>query len=176
MNIYEHMNCLSAWKVIPRGSIVALVDAVRNRILSFVLEIEEEDPDAGEAAPNSPPISQERVSQVFHTHIYGNVGNITEGSQHVHQKSTITVRNNDIDSLKKFFESVGMPDEKIKELLVALEKDSSDEVKRTKKIGPKVSTWIGSIVSGIAQGAIPIIQNVDANLITNTILTYYGLK
>lgn len=39
-SIYQYMNCLGAWKVISRGSIVSLVDAVRNRILNFVLQIE----------------------------------------------------------------------------------------------------------------------------------------
>lgn len=32
-NIYQNMNCMQAWKVIPVTGIVAALDAVRNRIL-----------------------------------------------------------------------------------------------------------------------------------------------
>lgn len=71
--IYENMTCLSAWKVIPYNALVALVDTIKTRVLNFVLEIEEEAPDAGEVPPNQPPLSQERVSQVFNTYITGNV-------------------------------------------------------------------------------------------------------
>ena len=62
-----NMNCLSAWKHIPRGSIVSLIDVVRNRILKFVLEIEAENPEAGEAPINSNPVSQDKVTHIFNT-------------------------------------------------------------------------------------------------------------
>jgi hypothetical protein len=57
-NIYRDANCLAAWKVIPYNALVALIDTVRNRILSFALEIEAEAPDAGEAPPNTIPVPQ----------------------------------------------------------------------------------------------------------------------
>ena len=170
------MNCLKAWKAIPRGAIVGLVDVVRNRILNFVLEIEAEAPDAGEAQPKTPPLSQERVKQVFHTHIYGNVGNIAEGSQHVSQTATLTVKKNDFNSLQSYLESLNIPNDKIIELKIAINKDSTAKVKRTKNLGPKVSAWLGSVFSGIAQGVIPVIQNVNTNLITQALLSYYGLQ
>lgn len=174
--IYESMNCLAAWKVIPRGKIITLVDAVRNRILSFALEIESEDPDAGEAPLNNPPIPQERVSQVFHTHIYGNVGNIAEGSTNIKQSARVDVVQNDLESLTSFLYSIGFPKENIEELKAAIQSDPIDEVKESKRLGSKVSTWLGSALSAIAQGLLPIVQNVDANLITNAILSYYGLN
>lgn len=175
-NIYKYLNCLKAWKEIPRGAIVGLVDVVRNRILNFVLEIEAEAPDAGEAQPKTPPLSQERVKQVFHTHIYGNVGNIAEGSQHVSQTATLTVKKNDFNSLQSYLESLNIPNDKIIELKIAINKDSTAKVKRTKNLGPKVSAWLGSVFSGIAQGIIPVIQNVNTNLITQALLSYYGLQ
>src|SRR5262249_7347040 len=42
--IYQRMNCIRAWKLIPRNAIVALVDTVKTRVLNFVIGIEEEDP------------------------------------------------------------------------------------------------------------------------------------
>ena len=61
--IYEDMNCLSAWKEISRGALVAILDTVRTRVLDFVLELEAEDPMVGEVAIGStPPIPEERIS------------------------------------------------------------------------------------------------------------------
>ncbi len=85
--IYEGMNCMQAWKVIPMTSVVSALDNVRNRILSFVLEIESEAPDAGEAAINSNPVPQEKIHQIFNTYITGDVQNIATGSTSVKQKA-----------------------------------------------------------------------------------------
>ena len=84
-NIYKDMNCMQAWKVIPLTAVVAALDAVRNRILSFVLEIEAEAPDAGEAPINSNPLPQEKVHQIFNTYISGNVQNVATGSSEFEQ-------------------------------------------------------------------------------------------
>lgn len=87
-DIYEGMNCMQAWKVIPIPSIIATLDAVRNKILSFVLEIEAEAPDAGEAAINSSPVAQEKVHQIFNTYISGHVQNVATGSSDFEQHAT----------------------------------------------------------------------------------------
>jgi hypothetical protein len=85
--IYEGMNCMQAFKVIPTATMVAALDAVRNRVLNFVLEIEAESPTAGEAPVNSSPVSQEKVHQIFNTYITGNVQNVATGSTNVKQKA-----------------------------------------------------------------------------------------
>ena len=89
-SIYQNMNCMQAWKVIPVTSVVAALDAIRNRVLSFVLEIEAEAPDAGDAPINSNPVSQERVHQIFNTYITGNVQNVATGNENVRQKAKYT--------------------------------------------------------------------------------------
>lgn len=174
--IYQYMNCLGAWKVIPRGAIVSLVDAVRNRILNFALQIEAEAPNAGEAPLNKPPLPQERVTQVFHTHIYGNVGNIAKGSQYVTQSATVTVSSGSLDQLKQFLKSIGIKDSAITELEAAIEADDPKEVAKTKTLGERVNGWLGSVFSGIAQGTVTLVENVNANLIAQAILMYYGIQ
>jgi len=79
-NIYQNMNCMQAWKVIPTASLVAALDAVRTRILNFVLEIEATDPTAGEAQLNSNPIPQEKIHQIFNTYVTGNIQNLATGN------------------------------------------------------------------------------------------------
>ncbi len=92
-NIYEGMNCMQAWKVIPKSAIVAALDAVRNRVLNFVLEIETESPTAGEAPVNSNPVPQEKVHQIFNTYIAGNVQNVATGNTNVKQKAISKTEN-----------------------------------------------------------------------------------
>lgn len=88
--IYENMNCMQAWKVIPLTKVIAALDSIRNRILNFCLEIEAENPEAGDAPLNSNPVSQEKVSQIFNTYISGNVQNVAHGNTHANQSATYT--------------------------------------------------------------------------------------
>ncbi len=83
--IYEGMNCMQAWKIIPLNAVVAILDIVRNRVLNFVLEIETEAPNAGEAPINSNPLPQEKVQQIFNTYISGDVQNVATGSSDFEQ-------------------------------------------------------------------------------------------
>jgi len=93
--IYENMNCISAWKVIPSNYLIALVDTIKTRILNFSLEIEVEAPDAGEAPLNKPPLPQEKVSQVFNTFISGNVQNVATGGNNFRQKASFSTGSRD---------------------------------------------------------------------------------
>lgn len=119
-NIYENMNCLQAWKVIPVSRIIAVLDAVRNRILNFALEIETEVPDAGETSINSESLPQDKVQQIFNTYIMGNAQNVAAGSTNVKQEATSNINNDKLfecllDALLKSNE-----DQKIVSELVAV--------------------------------------------------------
>ena len=173
--IIQNMTCMTAWKEIPYSSIVSLVNSVRNRVLNFVLELESEAPDAGEALLNKPPLPQDKVTQFFNTNIYGNVGNIAEGSTNITQSSTLNVYKDDFSSLKKQLLELGVPDSEIDELESAINTDDKKEVIKNKSLGAKVSSWLGNLLTKSAQGTIPIIQNLSAKLISKAILLYYGI-
>ncbi|MDP2210299.1 MAG: hypothetical protein Q8J63_01010 [Candidatus Aquicultor sp.] len=121
--IYKQMNCIQAWKVIPISAIAATLDAVRNRILSFVLEIEAEAPDAGEAPINSNPVSQDRLHQIFNTYITGNVQNVATGSTHVEQNAQYNAGAND-ELFEKLIDAISdssVETDLISEIVTALE-------------------------------------------------------
>ena len=94
--IYQRMNCVQAWKVIPINAVVAALDEIRNRILNFVLEIEAEAPDAGEAEINSTPVPSEKMNQIFNTYISGTVQNVATGGHSFQQHATNTDANSDL--------------------------------------------------------------------------------
>lgn len=57
---------------VPPGIFASILGTVRARILDFVLAIQAENPDAGEARPNAPPpVPASTVTQVFNTTIHG---------------------------------------------------------------------------------------------------------
>lgn len=104
-DVYQHMNCMQAWKVIPSGAVIAALDAVRTRVLNFVLEIEAQNPSAGEAEPNSNPVPMDKMHQIFNTYISGNVQNLAPGSSHVQQTAKY-VETNDSEIFSKLIEAI----------------------------------------------------------------------
>ena len=93
---YENMNCIEAWQVISSSSLANIVDTVRTKILNFVLEIEAENPDAGDAKINSNPIEQGKITQIFNTTIHGNVQNVATGSSDFTQNAQLNSENEKI--------------------------------------------------------------------------------
>jgi len=71
--MYPEMNCVGAWIEISGSEFDQLVSAVKNRILDFVLKIEAENPDAGEAPLNSQPVSKEKLQPLVNN-FFGHVG------------------------------------------------------------------------------------------------------
>jgi hypothetical protein len=172
--IYKGYSLYAAWLSIPNGAIVAILDTVRNRILNFALEIEKEAPDAGEAPPNSKPIPEEQVSQIFNTIITGSVQNVATGSSNFTQSGQFTVSQGDFTSLSSFLKSQGVPEEDIKSLQEAIKED--DKEKQPQGFGQKVSAWIGKMLSKAGTVAWNISTSSAGTLLTRAVAQYYGFE
>lgn len=171
--IYQNMACLGAWKLIPRNAIVALIDTIKTRVLNFVLEIEAVAPDAGEAPPNQPPLSQDRVSQVFNTYISGSVQNLATGSTEFSQGGTFTVTIGDFAGLEKILATMGISHQDISDLKEAIDKDKADDGEAT--MGERVQSWMGRMVGKAASGAWSVSASVAASMIGKALAEYFGL-
>ncbi|MCL5959400.1 MAG: hypothetical protein M1358_08805 [Chloroflexi bacterium] len=171
--IYEGLNCLSAWRVIPSNSLVAVLDTVRNRILNFVLEIEEEAPEAGEAKPGTRPLPGERVNQVFNTYILGGNNNLASGSSNFTQNVVNTVQKGDFDSLRSYLASLGVSAKEIQELEKAIQQDG--EPQHPRQFGEKVAGWIGKMTSKAVSGAWSGVTAAAAELLFKAVASYYGI-
>ena len=172
-NIYGDMNCMQAWKVISRASLVGVIDTVRNRILSFVLEIEDEAPDAGEAPPHTNPIQQEKVSQVFNTYILGSVQNVSTGSNDVAQYGGSSIIERDVDSLVSYLEEVGVSSTDIETLRTAITKDYQDSP-TANDIGKETNEWITEMQGKAAKGTWEVGVDVAKNVLPAVILRFLG--
>ncbi|MBU6427709.1 MAG: hypothetical protein KGR26_01740 [Cyanobacteria bacterium REEB65] len=79
--IMRGWDCMDLWKVVSRSDVVGVVDAIRNRVLTFALEVEKLNQDAGEAPMGKPPIPVSKVGNVFNMYILGGTNNVAAGSE-----------------------------------------------------------------------------------------------
>lgn len=168
-----HMQCVSAWKEIPIGAIVRLMDSVKTRVLGFAIDLEREAPDAGEMPIGSqPPLSREKMTQIFNTNIAGNVGNVANASSSFNQSAVIAEAGNWSTlqaALSKFGLSTGDMEGLEADLLRAVATGS--ELEKTKT----ASTWVGRLAGKAAAGAAGVGLEVAASGVAKAIATYLGL-
>ena len=89
-SFYEGFVCISAWRLVDRGSISGMLNAVRNKVLEFALHIESEAPDAGEALAGTQPVNPERAESIFTNVIYGGHNVIAMAGKDLSQRVSVT--------------------------------------------------------------------------------------
>lgn len=169
-DIYQNMSMGAAWCELGRGAIIQLVETVRNRVLSFALELETQ---IG-SVEGQPSIAQSQlVSQVFHTHVYGNVANYAQGGSDFRQVAVNAVVPGDLASVIAALKELGVPQGDIDDLEHAVADDGP--APRT-GLGPRVAQWIGGAVSKVASGAWKVTLNTASSVIPKLIARYYGIE
>ena len=166
------MQCVSAWKEIPIGGIVRLVDSVKTRVLGFAIALEREAPDSGELPIGStPPLSREKMTQIFNTNITGNVGNLANSSSGFSQ-STMVVEAGNWQSLQARLLELGLTAGDTEDLRADLERAlaTGSHEERTKT----ASTWIGRLAGRAASGAAGVGIEVAATGVAKAIAAYFG--
>lgn len=171
--IFTDMNCLSAWKLVPANSLVAFIDTVRNRILSFILEIKSDIPDSSDGEVDIVTIPEQTINQDIHTHIYGNVGNLASGSSDFSQTTEVRVKQGDLNSLMLYLSSMGVAEEDADELKNAILEDQESTM--NKKIGAKTSVWLGNMIGKASSGALKISATVASGALTKAVCDCLGL-
>lgn len=170
-DVYQGQNCIHAWGEVGNGSLIEILNAVRNRILDFSLALWKEAPQAGDLnAANSNLISSVRVNQIFNTTINGGSANLIAASQselHLH------IIQNDFNSLKNALQVHGVSEEDINLLYDAFKKE--DKIKTPGKYGEMVSSWIARMSKKAADGSWQIGLSAAGNLLSQAISKYYGL-
>ena len=168
------MQCVSAWKEIPIGAVVRLMDSVKTRVLGFAIDLEREAPNAGELPIGSqPPLSREKMTQIFNTNITGNVGNVANSSSGVSQSATIVVEPGNWQSLQARLLDLGLTAGDTEGLKTDLERalaTGSQEERTT-----TASTWIGRLAGKAAAGAAGVGIEVAATSVAKAIAAYFGL-
>jgi hypothetical protein len=170
--ILKGWTCIRAWQSLTVGSLVVILSTVKNRVLSFALELEAEAPDAGESMAAERQITEERVGQVFHqTIVMGNVQNLAVGNQAV-THTEITIIQNDLQSLIQYLASAGIAKQDLDELEASIHADGQS--KDRDKLGGKVKAWLGKMISKAGSASWQIATSVAAQLLIEALKKYYG--
>jgi len=162
-DIYSGMNMTSAWNVIPKATIAGALDAVRNRLLSFLLDLKEQHPEVDTAGTNLQSIPKDDVRVSVVNNIYGGHNVVASGGT-IHQKVQQDVKPGDLKSLLALLRKASLPEELVSELPAAIEEDEPD---RKGGIGPRVSGWLARVGENV-------LTNVPVAIATQAVLQYYG--
>jgi hypothetical protein len=166
----EMMVLIRAWKVIPRNALVGVIDTVRNRILGFVLEIENLAPDAGETEPAKQQIGSDQVSQVFNTYIAGPVQNLAAGSHDFAQIHQTVVKQGNFESLSGHLCGFGVDASDIEQLREAINADAIGP----EPFGDRVRGWMTGMLGKAASGAWNVGVGAAGTLLAEALARYFG--
>jgi AbiTii len=168
---FEGRTLMAAHMELPRSAVIGVVDAIRNRVLQFVLEIEEQAPDVGEAKPGgAAPLPADQVTQIFNTTIMG-AANVAVGGQNVSQSAQVVA--GDLESLRKYLANLGLPGPDVADLETALKQDAPPN--KEGQFGPNVAGWMGKMVKKAAEGGWKIAVPTAATVLASAIRWYHGL-
>ena len=158
------MNMVSAWKATSKAEIAAVLDAVRNRLLNFLLDLKEQHPEVEgvDADLRSIPEDDVRVSVI--NNIFGGQNVLASGGT-VHQQVHQAVKPGDLASLLSALREASLPEELVSELSEAIEED---EPVRGAGLGPRVSIWLAKVGEKVATSA-------AGGFAAQALPQYYGL-
>jgi hypothetical protein len=166
---FTEMHIVSAWAEASSSSIKNILDTVRNRVLTFALDLGKEYPDAGAVKSTMPKEDAKKVDQMFISNIYGSanvVGTATNSN------IVLNVTKGDFSTLKQTLEEHGVESADIAELKRAVEAEPQPHAEG---FGPKVSAWLGTMMKKAAEGAWKVGVNVAGTVLGKAISRYYGL-
>ena len=148
---------------------------VRARVLELTMKIAKEIPGAEEATI-SKSLKQdktisEKVSQVFHTTVYGPHTVVTSTGSN----NEISVQNisGDLDGLKRELVKSGVPEKEANEFSKLVSEEIPDE---NQSLGDNAIAWIASKLPVIAKGAWGITSSVATSVLEEAAKKFYGLS
>ena len=176
----RHRNFLMSRMEIPLEPVLmvsvtqldTVIDAVRSAILYWSLKLEEEGI-FGDGMSFSPEEKEKAASstQIHIDNFQGVLGDVVNST--VNQNLEMSIRQNDFQSVRNYLSSQGVEHADIDELEEAV---GSDPVPKSREdLGPRVSDWIGKMVTKAATGAWNMGTSVAGGLLLRAVAAYYGL-
>lgn len=170
--LYQGYQIVDAWQQISPNQIIAVLDIVRNRLLDFILELEESFPAETSDESKLSEIPKDAVTNHFHTHISGGQNILATGNE-INQVIDKVVFCNDLKSLQNYLENLNVPNEEIKSFEKIIKEEDIDPSK--KQLGPKVAKWISKVTEKVVTGTVVLNSKEGINALIRAIKTFYGI-
>lgn len=173
MSMQEGFAPLRPLRTIGANKLIAILNTIRTRILEWSLSLEAE----GILGDGLSFSSKEKQAAMQSHNIrienfQGILGNVDGGS--VTQTNTQHITASDFSSLARYLANQGVDDTDIQELELAVRDDP--EPGHRKGFGPKVSAWIGKMVSLAASGGWEISLATAGSVLAAALSKFYGLS
>lgn len=155
-----------AWQEIPGSVMVGIVDTVRTRVLTFVLELKEqavEEEVEVEALPVSTVQTLVQMTVIGGNNVFGNVERF----------AAQTVQVGDAKSLRGTLAAMGYDHQQLDALEADIAADTQEGADAS--IGKRTLEWIGRNAKAAGKGAVKIGTEVATTVITEAIKRYLGL-
>lgn len=140
------MALVDAYQPISESLIAGIVDNIKNKLLDFILDLENSDINITATVNNQK--EKDKIRNMFNINIYGNDNIVTSGenvSQNIEQ-----VKPNDINSLLQYINSLDIDKEDIVSLKDAIK---SDKEPVPGNFSDRVKKWLGNIITKASSGA-----------------------
>jgi hypothetical protein len=155
-----------AWLSINQSEVLAAIEIVRNRLLTFSLEVEKYVPGPGKSVP---PSAESGITQVFNTVVMGDVSSLAQASHGVTQSNGVTPGN--LGSLIAAVKALGVNEADIASLSAAVEADGPSK----DGVGTRVLAWMGRMIEKAAAGTWSVATKTAASVLPKVIERFYGL-
>jgi hypothetical protein len=160
-----------AWREIPKTVVKSLVEAVRNRVLQFALEIKEETTGSGMAALSSVP--RQLVERHVTNIIFGGQNVIAGAANNFSLISQSHIELHDAAALAAALERLGLSKSDISELHDALQTDTAADAV-TKQLGTRTAEWIKKAGKKIASAGSSMTVGVATDVVRKLIFQFLG--
>ncbi|EGR0269182.1 hypothetical protein FMH15_21470 [Vibrio alginolyticus] len=154
-------------------SLVPIVNHVRNAILNWSLELEQNGVLGEGFSFSQEEVKKAHMSTVSIHNFQGVLGNV-ENSQLSQHLNLNDLKVNDFERLASVLSDNFVHHDDIEELKKAI--DSDGERSGTDKFGERVSSWIGRMVAKAADGSWAVGIGTAANLLGSALGAYYGIN
>ena len=142
-------------KPVPKHAVQGVLDNVKNRLLDFVLELQNEAP-----GTSVDSIDPSKARNIFQTFIIGNK-NAVNVAEHLSARQEVRV--GDFESLQKHLQSSGVSDADLDLLRDSI---SSQTQPQQGALGAKVNEWIGMMIKKASDGVWKVsVENAGTLLI-----------
>ena len=163
---------VEAYHVLPHHLFEGILDAARNHLLDFLLELEQAHPEVAQGVAGAKNIPREDVAQIFHFTIQGDHNVIASGHS-VSQSVNQTVTPHDLNAVLRVARELNVSEEDVKDLQNAIK---ADKTPKQKEFGLKVKAWLGKATEKLATGAWQTTLQTAPSVIAKAIAAYYGWK
>ena len=163
------MALVDAVQPIPAHAILGILDQVKNKLLDFVLRLQENDITMDNI--NRQKATPETVRNLFNISIHGNQNTITSG-ENVNQ-TTNTVQQGGADSLLNYLRELNVDDDDIREIADAV---SEEPTSIDGQFGPKVRSWLGGMMGKLTSGTLAVGINTTSTMLAQALNNFYGIN